>query len=154
MADESKNAASALLGQITDSQYEPEIEEGEIEGEELEGDAVLVTESEIELREVGVRLNNLEKLYDTIVHVADAAQETIAEYFKEKTATEKETRRIEDSAHKRVTLVLGYVVTLVFMLSLIALLKNQFELVKLILGSSILLTAGAGLNALIRNKGK
>jgi hypothetical protein len=82
------------------------------------------------------------------------AQETIAEYFKEKTATDKEARRIEDSAHKRVTLVLGYVVTLVFLLSLIALLKNQYELVKIILGSSILLTAGAGLSALIRSKGK
>src|SRR5262245_37865114 len=154
MADDSKNAASALLAQITDSQHEPEIDEGEIEGEGPESAAVLITESEIELREVGVRLNNLERLYDTIAHVADVAQETIAEYFKEKTATEKEARRIEDSAHKRVTLALGYVVTLVFLLSLIALLKNQYELVKLILGSSILLTAGAGLNALIRNKGK
>jgi hypothetical protein len=110
--------------------------------------------SEAEMREVGARLHHLERIHDTVIHIADAATGTLSAWVEKDAVLRKEAQQHEDKAHKRVTTVLAYIITLVFTLSLIALLKNQFELVKLILGSSILLTAGAGLNALIRNKSK
>jgi hypothetical protein len=115
-------------------------------------DVVMV--SEAEMREVGARLHHLERIHDTITHIADGALDTFSAWAEKDAALRKEAQENDDKAHKRVTTALVYIITLVFTLSLVSLLKNQFELVKLILGSSILLTAGAGLNALIRNKNK
>lgn len=110
--------------------------------------------SEAEMREVGARLNHLERIHDTVIHIADAALERFSEWAEQDASLRKEAQQNEDKAHKRVSTVLAYVVTLVFILSLSALLKSQYELVKLILTSSIAVAAGAGVTALIRSKSK
>jgi uncharacterized membrane protein len=137
MAEQDKHETSEVAAE----QDEPESSE-------------VVMVSEAEMREVGVRLHHLERIHDTITHIADGALDTFSAWAEKDAGLRKEAQENEDKAHKRVTTALVYIITLVFALSLAALLKNQFELVKLILTSSLAVAAGAGLTSLIRNKSK
>ena len=107
------------------------------------------------LREIDVRLNNLEKLYDTVMHVSDGAVGSFNEYLRQKTESESRSHQLEDTQHKRSSWILGYAITILFALCLVAFVKEQYELVKLILTSGFAVAAGAGLTASLRNsKGK
>ena len=107
--------------------------------------------SKAELREMDVRLRNLEKLYDVVKHVSDSAVESFNEYLEQKTESEMRASQLEDKQHRRASVILGYTITAVFALCIVAVLKEQFELVKLVLTSSFAVAAGAGLSTVIRN---
>jgi hypothetical protein len=109
---------------------------------------------EADLQVVDARLRNLERIHDTVIHITDGALDTFSEWAEKDAALRKESQENEDKAHKRVTMALVYIITLVFGLCVIALFKSQYELVKLILTSSLAVAAGAGLTSLIRSKSK
>ena len=71
-----------------------------------------------------------------------------------KLALERQEKEIGDIQHKRSTYLLAAIIVVIFALSVIALLKNQFELVKWILGSSFAAGAGAGLREILKRTDK
>lgn len=106
-------------------------------------------------REIDLRLNNLEKLYDMVKDVSETAAESLDKYLEQKAGSEERAHKLEDRQHRRASWVVGYVITIIFALSVVSLLKEQFDLVKLILTSSFAVAAGAGLTTVLRrSKGK
>lgn len=105
-----------------------------------------------EIVEIDQRLRNVEQIVDVVKHVSDKAVDSWAKYLEQKTQQAEKESTLADFQHKRSTGVLVYVVSLVFMLCVIALFKEQYELVKLIIGSSLAVGAGAGLHTLFKGK--
>jgi len=73
-----------------------------------------------------------------------------SESQKRRAEGEEHSRELEDSQHLRACWVLVYACALVFGLAALSLWKDQYELVRLILSSSLALAAGAGLTTLFR----
>ncbi len=107
-----------------------------------------------ELTQVARRLENIERLVETVEHVADKGVESWNEYLKQKSSGEEHARKLEDLQHRRVCWVLSYACALVFGLAGFSLWKDQYELVRLILSSSLAVAAGAGLTAVLRGSRK
>lgn len=98
------------------------------------------------------RLTNIEKITNTVDHVADKALESWSHYLGQKNESEKreiETRNIQ---HKRASQILLVSIILVFTLLMVSIFKDQYDLVKIILGSSLALAAGAGLSSAFKTR--
>ena len=102
--------------------------------------------------EVSRRLQNIERLIETVGQVADKGVESWAQSQIRKAEGEEHARNLEDTQHRRVCSVLVYSSTLVFGLAAFSLWKDQYELVRLILSSSLAVAAGAGLSSLFKTK--
>lgn len=100
--------------------------------------------------QVAKRLQNIEQLIETVRQVADKGVEAWSQSLKLKAESEEHARTVEDGQHRRVCWLLAYACALVVGLASFSLLKGQYELVRLILSSSLALAAGAGLNSLFR----
>lgn len=111
------------------------------------------------------RLKQIEKIAETIESVAEKGLEAATKYFESKAERERQDaesadaqhkREIElqDNKHKRSIVVLSIIVTWIFILVFAALYVGQYELVKIILGSSLAVAGGAGLTNLFKGSGK
>jgi len=102
--------------------------------------------------QVDRRLQNIEQLIATVGQVADKGVESWSESQRRKIQGEEHARTLEDVQHRRVCWVLAYLCALVFALAALSLWESQYELVRLILSSSLAVAAGAGLTSLFKGK--
>jgi hypothetical protein len=102
--------------------------------------------------QVARRLQNIEQLIETIGQVADKGVESWSQSQKRKAEGEEHARNVEDMQHRRACWILAYACALVFGLAAFSLWKDQYELVRLILSSSLAVAAGAGLTSVFRAK--
>lgn len=92
------------------------------------------------------RLQNIEKITNTIDNVAGKALESWTHYLEQKNESQKREIETHNTQHKRASLILLTSIILVFVLLMVAMFKEQYNLVKIILGSSLALAAGAGIS--------
>jgi hypothetical protein len=111
------------------------------------------------------RLKQIEKIAETVESITEKGLEAATKYFESKaelerqdaeTADAQHKREIElqDKKHQRSVIVLSIITTLVFILVFAAMYMGQYELVKIILGSSLAVAGGAGLANLFKGSGK
>ena len=111
------------------------------------------------------RLKQIEKIAETVESIAENGFAAATKYLESKAekdrkeaeaADEQHQREIElqDKLHKRSVVVLSLIVVVVFILVVIAMVMGQFDLVKIILGSSLAVAGGAGIAGLFRGRGK
>ena len=105
-----------------------------------------------EIVSLDARLQNVEKIANTIDNVAGKALESWSHYLEQKNEQEKREIETHNIQHKRASLILVISIILVFALIMVAILKEQYELVKIILGSSLALAAGAGLTTVFKGR--
>jgi hypothetical protein len=98
------------------------------------------------------RLTNIEKITSTIDHVADKALESWSHYLAQKNESEKREIETHNIQHKRASQILLISIVLVFSLLMVSIFKEQYDLVKMILGSSLALAAGAGLSTVFKTR--
>lgn len=114
-----------------------------------------------ELEKINGRVNNIEQIASTIETLAEHGLESWDKYLTQKDEQEKRNAELaqiqhqrelelEDKIHKRSIVILGIFVSFIFLLILVALLKEQNELVKIILTSSFAVAGGAGLVSLFK----
>ncbi len=102
--------------------------------------------------EIDRRLTNIEKAIESFESVAVEAIAKWSENKKQQVELERGKDKLNDSQHKRVTILVMILIAVVFVLTLIALLFNEYELVKWILSSSFAVGAGAGITSFIKKK--
>lgn len=111
------------------------------------------------------RLKQIERIAGTVESIAENGFAAATKYLESKAETERKQaeaqdaqhqREIElqDRLHKRSVVVLSLIVFVVFVLVITAMIMAQFELVKIILGSSLALAGGAGMAGLFRGRAK
>lgn len=98
------------------------------------------------------RLQNIEKITNTIDNVAGKALESWTHYLEQKNESEKREIETHNMQHKRASRILLTSIVLVFILLMVSIFKEQYDLVKIILGSSLALAAGAGLSTAFKTK--
>jgi len=114
-----------------------------------------------ELEKINSRVNNIEKIASTVEKLAEHGFESWSKYLSQKDEQEKRNAELkqiqhqrelelEDKIHKRSIIILGVFVSSIFLLILVAMLKEQTELVKIILTSSFALAGGAGVVSLFK----
>jgi len=65
---------------------------------------------------------------------------------------DKEKNKFRDSQHKRATKLIVILISVLFILSFVALILKEYELVKWILSLSFAVGAGAGITSLIKKR--
>lgn len=115
-------------------------------------DKELVVPQRTEIVEIDQRLRNVEQIVDVVKHVSDKAVDSWSKYLEQKAQQAEKELALADAQHKRSSGVMVYVISVVFILCIISLFKEQYELVKLIIGSSLAVGAGAGLHTLFKGK--
>jgi amino acid permease len=105
-----------------------------------------------DLVEMDQRLKSVEQIVDVVKHVSDQVVDSWGSYLEQKTRQAKVESELSDNQHKRASRALVYVVTLVFVLCIASIFKEEYELAKLIIGSAIAVGAGSGLTTLMRGK--
>lgn len=109
------------------------------------------------------RLKQIEKIAETVESITGKGLIAATKYFEKKAeqdrieaeaADAQHLREIElqDKLHKRSVSMLSLIILVVFVLVITAMVMGQFELVKIILGSSLAVAGGAGMAGLFRNK--
>lgn len=107
------------------------------------------------------RLKQIEKIAETVESITKGGLEAATKYLESKAETERQAaeranaqhqREIElqDRQHKRSIVVLSLMVLVVFSLVVICMFMGQFDLVKIILGSSLAVAGGVGVANLFR----
>ena len=114
----------------------------------------LAIPQQTEILEIDQRLRNVEQIVDVVKRVSDKAVDSWAKYLEQKTQHAEKECALADTQHKRSTGVLVYVLSLVFALCVVSLLKEQYELVKIIIGSGLAVGAGVGLSTLFKGRGE
>lgn len=111
------------------------------------------------------RLRQIEKIAETVESIAENGFAAATKYLESKAESERKEaetadaqhqREIEfqDKLHKRSVVALSLIVLAVFTLVVIAMFMGQFELVKIILGSSLAVAGGAGIAGLFKGRSK
>lgn len=107
------------------------------------------------------RLKQIEKIAETVESITEKGLEAATKYLENKAETDRcaaETKNaqhqreieLQDKQHKRSTIVLSLIVSIVFVLIIVSMYMQQFELVKIILNSSLAVAGGAGLSSIFR----
>lgn len=102
--------------------------------------------------EVQNRNESLDKVTESINYLTTEVLSTWIKYIDQQSASKRLEADIEEKQHKRSVSVLVYVLTLFFILLIAALIKEQYELIKLLLTSGLAVSAGAGLSGLFKSK--
>lgn len=102
--------------------------------------------------QIDKRITNIEKGIESIEKVASEALGSWFENKKQQVELEREKDILFDTQHQRVTNLVKILISGVFILTIIALLFKEYELVKWILSSSFAVGAGAGITNLIKKK--
>lgn len=105
-----------------------------------------------ELISVNQRLQNVEKIANTIDNVAGKALESWQHYLDQKNEQEKREIENHNIQNKRAIQVLVISLILIFIMVMFAMFKEQYDIVKIILGSYLALAAGAGIATNFRTK--
>lgn len=114
-----------------------------------------------ELEKINGRVNNIEQIASTIETLAENGLQSWDKYLTQKDEQEKRNAELEqtqhqreleleDKTHKRSIVILAIFVSFIFLLILVAMLKEQNELVKMILTSSFAVAGGAGVVSLFK----
>jgi len=96
------------------------------------------------------RLKNVEKISSTIESVVEKGVESWSHYLEKKNEEKKHEINILNEQHKRGSKILLTSIVFIFILLIIAMLKDQYELVKVILGLGLSVAAGSGLTTLFK----
>lgn len=117
-----------------------------------------------EIERINEKVKNIEQIASTIETLAEHGLESWDKYLTQKDEGEKREADIsltkhqrelelENLVHKRSMIILGGCLISVVLLILVAMLKDQNELVKIILGSTLAVAGGAGItNMFKKNK--
>lgn len=112
-------------------------------------DDLVVSESvETEVVEINKRVQNVEKLMETVKEIGNQAIELGKDYIKETHESNRVQMKHEDAQHQRAVRVLVFFVAVLFTFSTIALLSNKIDIVKIVLQSSLGVAAGTGIAGL------
>jgi hypothetical protein len=95
---------------------------------------------------------NIAHISSTIENVANNAFKSWSEHLEFKAKHAEQELKVSDRQHKRTTILLFITIAFVFSLLVMAMYKEQYELVKIILGSALAVAAGAGLTSLLPKK--
>jgi len=95
---------------------------------------------------------NIAHISSTIENVANNAFKSWSEHLEFKAKHADQELKISDRQHKRTSILLFITIAFVFSLLAMAMHKEQYELVKIILGSTLAVAAGAGLTSLLPKK--
>ncbi|MDE3058492.1 MAG: hypothetical protein KGJ59_11105 [Bacteroidota bacterium] len=106
--------------------------------------------AKVEVGQLDKRVTNVEKVTQTVSDLLATTINSVNEYFKKKNELEREQLEFEHIQHKRVVYLLSLAMTVVFILTLVAMLESQTELVKLFITSSLAVAAGSGLVSFLR----
>ncbi len=104
------------------------------------------------IEQLDVRMRNIEQIAQTIESIADNGFASANQYFKNKAEQEKLDLELEDKQHKRSIIILACLISAVFVLLMTAMLLKQFDLVKIILGSTLAAGGGAGIASLFKRE--
>lgn len=118
-----------------------------------------------QIERLDTRLKQIERIAGTVESIAENGFAAATKYLESKAETERKQAEAEDAQHqreielqdrlhKRSVVVLSLIVFVVFVLVITAMFMGQFELVKIILGSSLAVAGGAGMAGLFRGKPK
>ena len=102
------------------------------------------------LEQLNMRMKHIEQIAQTVEMVAEKGFETAEKYFYNKAEQEKLSSELGDKQHKRSVYVLLAVIFLVFVLVMTAMIFKQFDLVKIILASTLAVGGGAGITNLFK----
>jgi hypothetical protein len=105
-----------------------------------------------EMVEIDKRLKNVEQIVDIVKHVSSKAVDSWTKYLEQKSQQAQKESFLADAQHQRAIKVLAYLVSLIFILTVIALFQHQYELVQIIIGSSLGVAAGAGIRSIFKGK--
>ena len=109
------------------------------------------------------RLKQIEVVTEAIEKITQQGIEVFSKYLENKTegekksieiANEKHKREVElqDKQHKRAVLATLLAAGSIFILVVFAMIKNEIDLAKNILGSSLAIAAGAGIKGIFTNQ--
>lgn len=118
--------------------------------DKIENDKLV--EKSYQVVEIDKRLFNIEKTIESLESIAVEGITKWSDNKKQQIELEKEKQKINDTQHKRATKIIVIVITVVFILSLMALIYQQYDLVKWILSSSFAVGAGAGISNMLKKK--
>lgn len=104
------------------------------------------------IEQLNARMKNIEQVAQTVEAIAEKGFASIDTYFKNKAEQEKLDLELEDKQHKRAIIVLSTVIAVVFVLLMTAMVLKQYDLVKIILGSTLAVGGGAGIAGLFKRK--
>ncbi|WDD99821.1 hypothetical protein [Thalassomonas actiniarum] len=102
------------------------------------------------IEQLNVRMKHIETIAETVEMIAEKGFTTAEKYFDNKAEQEKLDAELNDEQHKRSVFVLFGVIFLVFVLVMTAMILKQFDLVKIILGSTLAVGGGAGITTLFK----
>ncbi len=122
-----------------------------------------VVEINYELERINDKVQNIERIAGTIESLADSGLKSWEKYLQQKDEREKreaELKRLvhekeieaEDKKHKRAVTILGGSILIVFILLLTAMLIAQYDLVKVILSSTLAVAGGAGITTMFKKE--
>ena len=120
----------------------------------MENDSPFKIEKDLpaHIEQLNVRMKHIEKIAQTVEMVAEKGFETADKYFDNKAEQEQLNSELGDKQHKRSVFVLFGVILLVFILAMTAMILKQFDLVKIILASTLAVGGGAGITNLFKRK--
>ena len=106
------------------------------------------------ITDIDRRLENIEKMMGVAENVAEKAIETWENNQKRKSENELKDLLYRNEQHKRTGNILIGIILAIFILCLVSMFMKQFDLVKLILSSSLAVGAGAGLTSFLQRRSK
>jgi len=120
----------------------------------VENDSPIKIEKDLpaNIEQLNVRMKHIEQIAQTVEMIAEKGFTAAEKYFDNKAEQEQLDSELSDKQHKRSVFVLFGVVLLVFVLVMTAMLLKQFDLVKIILASTLAVGGGAGITNLFKKK--
>lgn len=123
-----------------------------------------IVEISHEIDRINEKVQSIERIASTVESLADSGLKSWDKYLQQKDEREKREAILkrqlhekeiesEDKKHKRSTFILGSLIAVVFILLLSALIVKQYDLVQIILNSTLAVAGGAGITSMFK-KGK
>lgn len=106
------------------------------------------------MEQLNARMKHIEQIAKTVEMVAENGFSVAEKYIDNKAEQEKLDLELEDKQHKRMIIVLSGLLSMVFTLIMTAMILKQFDLVKVILGSTLAVGGGAGITSLFKKKNR
>ncbi|ODB82374.1 hypothetical protein A3194_19150 [Candidatus Thiodiazotropha endoloripes] len=123
-----------------------------------------IVEINYEIERINEKVQSIERIASTVESLADSGLKSWDKYLQQKDEREKRESIVkqqihekeiesEDKKHKRSIYLLSGLLAVVFILLITALIVEQYDLVKVILNSTLAVAGGAGITAMFK-KGK
>ena len=122
-----------------------------------------IVEINYEIERINEKVQSIERIASTVESLADSGLKSWDKYLQQKDEREKREailkrqlheKEIEsdDKKHKRSTLILGSLIFTVFILLISALVVEQYNLVQIILNSTLAVAGGAGITSMFKKE--